>query len=288
MRHISNIAVLSFLDDVYRIVSFPFAWVNYIITTRILRRPYFGVWMGSAQGNPLRYKFMRQAIMKCAAERQSNDDGTFFRALEIGAYAGASSILFANALCDSGTKNPLVFSCDPWDSYLDVEQNRCVQYRIMNYNLSNGNVLRLFVRNVRAAGVSKLCRQFRGFSHEILPMVKDTQFDFVYIDGDHAPKAVLNDLEQSARLLAPGGYLSGDDLELQIEALDTEFVKIHADSDIALDPKSGRVFHPGVSIAVHEFFGRTISNFDGFWVVRWNGESFEDVTLDEIISIQAA
>lgn len=280
MDRVSNITVLSVMDDLYRVVSFPFAWIAYIVTTRILRRPYFGVWMGSEQGSPLRYPKMREAIKRCAVARRQEDPGHSFCALEIGAYAGASSIEFASALMEAGADDALVFSCDPWNAYLDISRNRRIQYRIMNYNLGNGNVLRLFVRNLRAAGVSGMCRQFRGFSQEILPMLRDDQFDFLYIDGDHAPEAVLSELNQSQRLLLPGGYLSGDDLELQMDEAEADFVMSHADSDIALDPKTGRVFHPGVTIAVHQFFGRRISSYNGFWVVRWNGETFEDVILE--------
>jgi predicted O-methyltransferase YrrM len=281
MKKISNIRILSFLDNVYRIVSLPFAFFAYVITTRVLRRPYFGVWMGSGQGNPLRYPMMRRAVTKSATDSNARSENAIFRVMEIGAYAGGSAIEFASALKQADIGQFLVFSVDPWNSYLDVSRNKAIQYRIMNYNLGNGNALRLFIRNVRAAGISEVCRQLRGKAEEILPMLKEHQFGFIYIDGDHAPEAVLKDLQESARLLAPGGYLSGDDLEVQMADADGDFVRDHADRDIAMDEASGKIFHPGVTLAVGEFFGRKISCYDGFWVVRWNGESFEDVDLTE-------
>lgn len=280
MTHITNIRLLSILDDIHRVIGLPFAFVIYVITTRVLRRPYFGLWMGSEQGNPLRFPFMRSAVAKCASENKHEESGEPFRVMEIGAYAGGSAIQFAQSLKNEGDNRSVqVFSVDPWDAYLDVSNNSRVQYRLMNYNLATGNVLRLFIRNVRAAGVSEICRQLRGKAEEVLPMLNDSQFDFIYIDGDHAPEAVRRDLIESSRLLKVGGYLSGDDLELQMDELDQAFVQENAANDIALDPKSGRVFHPGVAIAVYEFFGRRVASYDGFWVVRWDGEKFEDVIL---------
>ena len=279
MRHVGDLRVLALMDDMYRIAALPFAFVIYVVTTRILQRPYFGVWMGSEQGNPLRYPMMRQVVARCMRNHSERGEQSMLQLMEVGAYAGASAIEFASELKDLALTPFRIYSVDPWDAYLDVSNNSRIQYRLMNLNLARGNVLRLFIRNVRYAGVSDVCRQIRGKSEEVLSMIKDQQFDFIYIDGDHAPEAVRRDLYECARLLKPGGYLSGDDLELQMDELDPAFVQKHANSDIALDPKSGKVFHPGVAIAVHEFFGRPVTSYDGFWVVRWNGETYEDVVL---------
>ncbi len=281
MKRVSNIELLSRIDAVYRIVSQPFAFFNYVLTTRILKLPYFGIWMESGQGNPLRHSYMREAVKRCASERASENRnlGQPFRVLEVGAYAGASAIEFATALREAKVEDFIIYSVDAWDAYLDTQKNNRLQYHLMNFNLARGNVLRLFIRNVRAAGVAQDCRQFRGRSDEILPMLLPEQFDFVYIDADHTPAAVQNDLRQSLRLLKPGGSLSGDDLERQMAELDADFVESHADSDIAMDPKSSRIFHPGVTIAVHNFFGRKVTNYDGFWVVGWTGQEFVDVEL---------
>ena len=281
MKYISNFKVLLVLDDIYCIASFPFAWLSYLVKTRIFAQPYFGIWMNSNPGNPLRYPFMRRAVLKCASNNVTEyNENNIFKVMEIGAYAGASTIEFASALKSQRFDNFLIFSVDPWDSYLDINLNKRIQYRLMNHNLSNGNILRLFARNIRFAGVGNFCRQFRGTSDEMLPMIKDQLFDFIYIDGDHTQKSVLADLNAAKRLLKPGGYLSGDDLELQLESLDETFLQLNADYDIALDPASGKVFHPGVTLAVHQFFSRSIACYDGFWVVRWTGKEFEDVELD--------
>ena len=279
MRRIPDIRVLSALDDMYRLMAMPFGWVTYLITTRVLRRPYFGVWLASAQGNPLRHPLIADAVVKCAKARRAEGLDGEFRALEIGAYAGASTIEFATALRTAQIAPYLMYSVDPWDAYLDAINNPRIHYRMMNRDLANGNVLRLFVRNIRAAMVSDVCRQIRGRSEEMLPLLQGQQFDFVYVDGDHAPAAVTRDLNEAQRLLRPGGYLCGDDLEMQLHELDPEFVTKHADEDVALDPQSGRIFHPGVAIAVEQFFGRPVSSYQGFWVVRWTGEKYEDVVL---------
>lgn len=52
-----------------------------------------------------------------------------------------------------------------------------------------------------------------------------------------------------------------------------------ANSDFVMDPKSDTLFHPGVVIGVHEFFGRRMSNYNGSWIQEWDGREFHDVEL---------
>jgi predicted O-methyltransferase YrrM len=40
-------------------------------------------------------------------------------------------------------------------------------------------------------------------------------FDMVFIDGDHAYSSVARDIRDYAPLVVDGGYICGDDLELQ-------------------------------------------------------------------------
>ena len=48
---------------------------------------------------------------------------------------------------------------------------------------------------------------------------------------------------------------------------------------MAVDPATGVAYHPGVTIAVADFFGRRIACYEGYWVVRKTGTGFEDVAL---------
>jgi predicted O-methyltransferase YrrM len=279
MNRIYDFRILAFMENVYYLTALPFGWLTYCYS-RLIKKPYFGVWMASAQGNPFRYRHMRDTVfayVKGLGDR--GESGNFVNVMEIGSYAGGSTIQWATALRESGASTYRVHSVDPWDAYIDESRNFRVAYRIMNRNLANGNVLRLFVQNLAAAGVADNCRQFRGRSEEVLSMLKADQFDIIYIDGDHASEAMKRDLSNAVPLLKTGGILCGDDLELQMDMLDETFVYANAESDFIMDPKSGTLFHPGVVIGMYEFFGRRVSNYNGFWIQKWDGREFHDVEL---------
>jgi hypothetical protein len=116
---------------------------------------------------------------------------------------------------------------------------------------------------------------------EVLPVLKDNSFDLIYIDGDHEAGAVKNDIEKALPLLKDGGLLCGDDLEVQLSGVDFDFVRLNLDLDMVVDPTSGVAFHPGVTLAVGEFFQKDVPCYEGYWVVQKKGGAFSDVKLDE-------
>jgi hypothetical protein len=279
LSRVGNFKLLVFLESLYHLTCLPFGYVSYILH-RLMNRPYFGIWLASAQGHPGRFKYMTQCIDSLVdnGEPKLAKD---LRILEIGAYAGGSAIVWGQALKKYGIANGKVISIDPWDSYPAISGGgRRLHFRIMNHNLGNGNVLRLFVRNLKAAGVSDVCYQFRGRSEDILPLLDGQKFDVIYIDGNHHVNAISKDLEGSLPLLADGGMICGPALEIQLEDLDIEYVKKNFDNELTTDPVTGHIFHPGVTFAVGKLFGRRISHYGGFWVVRKKGALFEDVILD--------
>ncbi len=278
LGRVRNIKLLNFLDNAYHVVCLPFGFIMYLFH-RMLGRPYFGIWLASAQGHPGRFKYMTQCIDYLVANgdpRLAKD----MRILEIGAYAGGSAIVWGRALKRLGITNGKLISVDPWDSYLSLADNRHMHFRIMNRNLGNGNVLRLFVQNLKAAGVSDICFQMRGKSEDVLPMLKKGEFDLVYIDANHHFDAISKDLELALSMLREGGLMCGPALELQLDDLDPEFVKANFHTDLTIDPRTGKIFHPGIAYAIGKFFGRRISKYDGYWVVRKKGTQFEDVVLN--------
>ena len=278
LKRVGNFKVLRVLDDLYHVVCLPFGFINYLIH-RLIGRPYFGIWLASAQGHPGRFPYMKKTV-EYLVNSCDPDTARNLKILEIGAYAGGSALVWARALKNNGVKNGKLISVDPWDSYIDLTGNRRIVFRVMNRNLGNGNVLRLFVQNLKVAGVADICYQFRGRSKDILPMLKD-QFDIIYIDASHHVDAVSKDLQLALPLLKDGGIMCGAGLERQLEDFDPDFVKTHFHTDLFIDPKNGQTFHPGITYAVGTFFGRRISHFGAYWVVRKNGEKFVDVTLSK-------
>jgi predicted O-methyltransferase YrrM len=66
----------------------------------------------------------------------------------------------------------------------------------------------------------------RGFSGEVLRQFPcDSTFDFIYIDGSHYSKDVLEDAILSWRLLKPGGVIVFDDFNWQLPGTDINDLK---------------------------------------------------------------
>ncbi|HIF08443.1 MAG TPA: class I SAM-dependent methyltransferase [Sneathiellales bacterium] len=66
-----------------------------------------------------------------------------------------------------------------------------------------------FVVN-RFSSSSNVCIH-RTQSEEMRYLFAESQFDWIYIDGDHGLGGVLSDLETSWRLVKPGGMIAVDD-----------------------------------------------------------------------------
>ena len=150
----------------------------------------------------------------------------------------------------------------------------------MEKALKNQKIFNLFVHNIAAAQHDDIIKVYRGYSDEVLPTLRDNQFNLVFVDGSHSYSQVIKDLKNCRRLVCNGGILCGDDLELQkheINLKDAEEKKNK--DDCILDERSNTYFHPGVTLAVGEFFGGKVSNFEGFWAMGKTISGWEKVEL---------
>ena len=94
LSHIKDIRLLNFLDNLYHLVCLPFGFLSFMLH-KLSGRPYFGIWLGTSQGNPFRHKYMGKSIAFLATDLEKNGNipsQTDVNVLEIGAYAGASAI----------------------------------------------------------------------------------------------------------------------------------------------------------------------------------------------------
>ncbi|MFR9801477.1 class I SAM-dependent methyltransferase [Pseudonocardia sp. RS010] len=113
------------------------------------------------------------------------------QAVEIGSYEGRSACWIATHLL-SGPGSRLL-CVEPFGEYEGQERN--------------------FDHNVRVAGCADRIVTVRGLSHQVLPLLPEGAFDFVYVDGSHRNLDVLQDAAMSWRLLRPGGIVVFDDCE---------------------------------------------------------------------------
>ena len=69
----------------------------------------------------------------------------------------------------------------------------------------------LFDRNIARTGHAGQCRKLVGRSQDVLRRLHNEEYDFIYIDGAHEAKYVIQDALLCWPLLREGGYLLFDD-----------------------------------------------------------------------------
>lgn len=230
----------------------------------------------AVQSPPIRHVYM-WAVIRFLAEGGLKPP---IRVLEIGSWAGASAITWAKAL-KAHSAEGTVECVDSWTPYFDVTVQQGKKYKLMNDAAMDGSIIDLFKQNIRAAGVGDIVRYHRGTSREILPTLSDARFHIVYIDGSHVYEDVLFDLREARRLLADGGVLCGDDLELQLSEVDLadHRAALSKKNDVSIEPRSKAAYHPGVTQAVAELFP-DVSAWEGFWAMRRMGSTWGKISLD--------
>lgn len=145
--------------------------------------------------------------------------------IEIGSYAGESTEIFANHF-----KN--IIAIDPFINDYDKNDLTC-QY--MELNKVYDVFIELINKHSNITHIKKT-------SDEAILELKNTQVDFIYIDGLHTYEQVKKDIANYLPLIKKGGFIAGHD------------------------------YHPvwqGVKDAIHESLGIPEETFgDTSWIVQ--------------------
>lgn len=132
----------------------------------------------------------------------SRDDlPQFFKEMgyKVGAEIGVLRGEFTEKLCQSGLE---VYAIDAWKNYLDYHRHPHEEpYEVM-YNLTRK---RLAPYN---------CKIIRKTSMEAVTSFKANSLDFVYIDGNHKLRHVIDDIYEWSIRLKSGGVICGHDYVL--------------------------------------------------------------------------
>jgi len=115
--------------------------------------------------------------------------------LEIGTYEGKSTIwLLENILTDSTSKITCV---DTFEGSIEHENTNEIIYNFLHNIKNYNNKVNVII----------------DYSHNYLKQVKNEIYDFIYIDGDHCSKSVLEDAVLSFLILKINGIIIFDDYE---------------------------------------------------------------------------
>lgn len=234
-------------------------------------RPAFSAW-GETLGSPTRNVFMTLAVSILAQHRREP-----LRILEVGSWVGASAATWSEAMTRFHPPGGQIVCVDPWTVY-EIQNDFHMGGFMDRYRhaLESNLAFRLFSYNMSLLPHPVV--PMRGRSDRILPLLRDGSFDLVYVDGDHAYDSCRFDIEEGRRLVAPGGILCGDDLDMTLAQVDPEFVRANRNKQPAIDPVSGQPFHPGVTLAVAEAIPEA-ANHLGFWAAVRTADGFAPMQI---------
>ena len=116
------------------------------------------------------------------------------RMIEIGSYVGESTIIFADRFKE-------VISVDPYINDYDLADAAC-------HHAPFDKVYEQFIRNTL---VIPNIKSIRETSQNAFSILKEQEWDIVYIDGLHTLEGVWHDIEHYKTLIKPGGFICGHD-----------------------------------------------------------------------------
>jgi hypothetical protein len=267
---IKQIGLLRYIDDK---LSNRLSYIHYLIC-KIINKPYFGSYLASVQGQRIRHAYMQKLIY----EKFKDYDGEI-KLLEIGSWAGGSVFTWID-IFESMEKKYKIYCIDPWEDYIS-DQGDLWTHKTMKKALKKNKIYKLFLHNILSSGFSQNVSILRGSTEEMTKVLKKDSFDIVFIDGNHAYDFVRKDLELTSTLVKNNGILSGDDLELQYNEIDKKQLENNKNKDVINDNINFKNYHPGVTLAIMDFFKKSISSIEGFWFVSKKDINWENIELKD-------
>lgn len=109
-----------------------------------------------------------------------------------------------------------------------------------------------FEYNIRQTGASHRVDKLKGNSHELLRSLSRSQYHFVYIDGSHLAKDVLEDAVLAWPLLKTGGVLTFDDYQWRDEPDPLRCPQMGIDAFLRVYEGHYRVIHKGYQVTLEK------------------------------------
>tara|TARA_B100001093_G_scaffold516086_1_gene594018 strand:- start:5842 stop:6432 length:591 start_codon:yes stop_codon:yes gene_type:complete len=123
-----------------------------------------------------------------------------YNILEIGSFEGLSACFFSDNFLDN--KESSLDCVDPFYISGTVEgiTTQCV----------NANTINLFKENIKKSKNSNKIKHHRSTS-DVFFNNNNKMFDFIYVDGNHEPKYIENDIKNSLKFINNNGIIWFDD-----------------------------------------------------------------------------
>ena len=140
-----------------------------------------------------------------------NDLPGFFKEMgfKVGVEIGVDKAKFTKKLCSTGLK---IYGVDPWRCYDDYEHTDGQKKLDDRYEFCKKELAPFD------------CTLIRKTSMEAVKDFEDESIDFVYIDGHHGLKYVIEDIFEWSKKIKKGGIISGHDFALNAHPVDGPWV----------------------------------------------------------------
>jgi len=229
-----------------------FTNIHYFICL-VLKKPYFG----KKYGANIQSKKEREILRRLVKQVQNLKEN--IKCLEIGSWAGCSAVTIAETIKKSAIGG-MLYCIDVWRG---TDEN----IKITKGKVSASAIFNLFKHNVKYSGVENYIIPIQMTSDEFAEKEKDTQFDFIYIDGDHKYTQAKKDFINYFNILEIGGIMCGDDLDYFSDQIDENLAKENREKDFVTD-KEGRTYHAGVTLAVKDVWNNKVGMRHSIWSIQ--------------------
>jgi len=196
---------------------------------------------------PKQISLEERIVLLTLAESVVRSDCKF---LEVGSWCGDSTIVLGKVAKQKGGH---LFCVDWWKGNVGTDLNEIA---------SRTDVFSYFWDRVCREGLEDVVIPIRGKSDVVSEILKENEFDIVFIDADHRYECILKDIQKYGPLVrGDGGILCGHDCDGRISDFDKSFLELGKNVDCYEST------HCGVILAVGSTFEEYSINYR-IWSVR--------------------
>ena len=258
-----NLMILNLVSKIRYYLGYP----RYLFSLKFNREYIGGYLLSDQEAGRDRQKIIKKII--------KHIDKKFIKVLEIGVYCGQTTLTISKQL-KKDNKGFEITCLDIWDEFENTTATDSFTHNKLVEVLKNSQVFNLFYHNLNVNNILDQCKIIKKKSNVFLKEINE-KYDLIIIDGSHLYDEVLEDLENSKKILNDKGFIVGDDYEVKYSNLSSLNLKELCKKrlDVFYDKNTKIRFHPGVTQAVFDSFG-DLNQINGLFCVQKNKNHYID------------
>ena len=264
-----NLMILNLVSKIRYYLGYP----RYLFSLKFNREYIGGYLLSDQEAGRNRQKIIKKIIKQI--------DKKFIKVLEIGVYCGQTTLTISKQL-KKDNKEFEITCLDIWDEFENTTATDSFTHNKLVEVLKNSQVFNLFYHNLNVNNILDQCKIIKKKSNVYLKEINE-KYDLIIIDGSHLYDEVLEDLENSKKILNDKGFIVGDDYEVKYSNLSSLNLKELCKKrlDVFYDKNTKIRFHPGVTQAVFDSFG-DLNQLNGLFCVQKKENHYIDFFSHEL------